>query len=179
MPKFIGWVPTQPEYVDAFFDLAPVSSNDVVYDLGSGDGRLLLAAAEKGAGKCVGVDIDPDRVTAGRQAAKNKGVDSKVTFIESDVLDVDLSEASVVVCYLYPSASAALRPKFEKELKPGTRVVMESFEVPGWKPAKTRELDYKNFYYYTMPPEKTPDYDTILNDPRYEHHEDSANFNYS
>ncbi len=163
MPKFIGWVPTQTEFIDTFFELAPVSSSDIVYDLGSGDGRLLFSAIEKGAGKCTGVDIDPDRVNVAREAAKSKGLDGKVNFIEADVMNVDLSEASVITCYLFPTASAALRPKFEKELKPGTRIVMESFPVPGWKPVKTRETSGRYFYLYTIPAEKTADYDTVIN----------------
>jgi SAM-dependent methyltransferase len=161
MPKFIGWVPTQPEFIKAFFDLAPVSSTDTVYDLGSGDGRLLFAALEQGAGRCVGVDIDPDRVNVAREAAKNKSLDGKVSFIEGDVMTVNLSEASVITCYLFPTASAALRPKFEKELKTGTRIVMESFPVPGWKPVKTSEVNMRNFFLYTMPPEHTADYDSV------------------
>src|SRR5512139_1251614 len=108
MPKFIGWVPTSPEFVNAFFELAPVSTTDVVYDLGSGDGRLLFGAIEKGAGRCIGVDIDPDRVKVAREAAESRGLNGKVAFIEADVMTVDLSPASLILCYLYPTASAAL-----------------------------------------------------------------------
>lgn len=163
MPKFIGWIPTQPEYINPFFELCPVSSSDVVYDLGSGDGRLLFAALERGADRCVGIDIDPDRVNASREAAKSKGWDKKVNFIEADVMAVGLSEASVIFCYLLNTASTALRPKFEKELKPGTRVVMESFAVPEWKPAKVSEINGRSFYFYTIPAEKTEDYETAIN----------------
>ena len=155
MPKFVEWIPTQPEYIDPFFELAPVSSSDVVYDLGSGDGRLLFAALDKGAGRCVGIDIDPERVSFAREAVKSKGLESKITFVKADVMEVALSEASVILCYLLSTASAALGPKFEKELKPGTRVVMETFAVPGWKPTKIKETDGRSFYFYTMPPEKT------------------------
>jgi SAM-dependent methyltransferase len=168
MPKFIGWVPTQPEYLDIFFELAPVSASDIVYDLGSGDGRLLFKALEKGAGKCIGVDIDPECVIAATKAADVQKVADRITFIEADVLTVDLSAASVILCYLYPSASAALRPKFEKELKKGTRIVMESFAVPGWNPYATREKNYRNFYLYSMPPERTPDYDTAISTASYD-----------
>jgi predicted RNA methylase len=157
MPKFIQWVPTQPEFINNLFELCPVSSSDVVYDLGSGDGRLLFSAIEKGAGRCVGIDIDPERVNVSREEAKSKGVDSKVTFIEADVMDVDLSEASVILCYLYFTASTALRPKFERELKPGTRIVIESFPIHGWKPVKESVNNIRSFYFYTMPPEKTVD----------------------
>ena len=157
MPRFIHWVPTQPEYINTIFELCPVSSSDVVFDLGSGDGRLLFAAIEKGAGRCVGIDIDPERVNFSREEAKSKGVDSKVTFIEADVVDVDLSDASVILCYLYFTASAALRAKFERELKAGTRVVMESFPIHEWKPVKESVVNIRSFYFYTMPPEKTVD----------------------
>ena len=169
MPKFVSWVPTQPQNIEPFFELAPVSPSDIVYDLGSGDGRLLFTALEKGAGKCIGIEVDPELVNTSRETAKNKCLDGKLTFIEGDVMAEDLSAASVVLCYLLHSASAALRPKFENELKPGTRVVMETFPVPGWKPAKTKEINGKFFYLYTMPPEKTEDYESALTDTAYEH----------
>lgn len=169
MPKFVKWVPTPPAYIEPFFELAPVSSSDTVYDLGSGDGRLLFAALEKGAGKCIGIELDPECITVSRENAKNKGLDEKLTFIEGDVMAQDLSAASVVLCYLLGSACAALRPKFESELKPGTRLVMESFPVPGWKPARTKEINGKSFYLYVMPPEKTEDYDSFPLETAYEY----------
>ncbi len=154
MPSFVGWVPTQPEFVDGFFELAPMSSSDVVYDLGCGDGRLLFAALEKGAGRAVGIDIDPERTVSCREEAKKRNLEDKVTFVKGDVLDANLADATVVFCYLITAASAALKPKFEAELKPETKVVMESFPVPGWKPARTFEKDYRSFYLYVMPAEQ-------------------------
>lgn len=154
MPSFIGFIPTQPEYVSGFFELVNLLPSDVVYDLGSGDGRLLFAALEKGAGKAVGVDIDPERVQSARDNAVKKGFQDRATFIESDVLNATLADASVVFCYLCTAASEALKPKFESELKTGTRVVMESFPVPGWQPFKTFSMGYKTFYLYIMPPAK-------------------------
>jgi SAM-dependent methyltransferase len=153
MPSFVSWIPTPYEHIDPFFELAPVSSNDVVYDLGSGDGRLLFAALEKGAGRAVGVELNPDHVKTARENAVEKGLQEKVTFLHADVMDVSLSEATLVFCYLITAASAALKPKFEAELKPGTRVVMESFPVSGWKPLETKSRDYKTYYLYRMPPE--------------------------
>lgn len=165
MPKFINWVPTEEDDVSFFFQLAPVSSSDIVYDLGSGDGRLLIAAIEKGATKCAGIDIDPERIKVARKTVKNRGLDSQITFIESDVMDVNLSGASVIFCYLFPTASAALRPKFEKELKPGTRVVMEQFPIPGWRPAEVIENGIgRRFLLYILPAEKTADYETAIKD---------------
>ncbi len=162
MTKFVSWIPTQEGEIAAFFELAPVASSDIVFDLGCGDGRLLFAALEKGAGSCVGIDIDPERIEVAKKEVKAKGIGDRATFIEADVMDVNLSGASMILCYLVPEASAALRPKFEEELRPGTKVVMESFPVPGWKPVKTKEVDCKSFYLYTMPPERTDDYDTAI-----------------
>jgi SAM-dependent methyltransferase len=165
MPKYISWVPTEPEIVDTFFELCPVTSSDVVYDLGSGDGRLLFVALEKGAGRCVGIDIDPDLVKSSNESAKYAGIDNKVTFIEADVTEVDLSEASVIVCYLHTTASAALKPKFVRELKAGTRVVMESFPIMGWKPVKIIDNNGILFYLYIMPAVETEEYRTVVGTP--------------
>ena len=171
MPKFVDWIPTQPEFVNAFFELCPLTSSDVVYDLGSGDGRLLFAALEKGAGRCVGIDIDTERVKAANEAAEGKGIHNRIKFVQADIMDVDLSEASVILCYLYSSASAALRPKFEKELKSGTRLVMEVFPIPGWKPVKESGANGRPFYFYTIPWEKTDDYETAINAPVWDYYQ--------
>ena len=89
-----------------------------------------------------------------REKAESNNMADKITFVEADVMKVNLSEASVILCYLYPTASAALRPKFEKELKQGTRIVMESFEIPGWEPAEVKGKNSRRFYLYIMPPKK-------------------------
>jgi len=153
MGSFVAYVPTPFNHIEPFFELAPVSVSDVVYDLGSGDGRLLFAALEQGAGKVVGIELNPEVLKTARINAKEQGLEEKVTFLHADVMTVDLSEATVVFCYLITKASTALKPKFETELKPGTRVVMESFPVPGWKPAKVLTRDYKTYFLYNLPPE--------------------------
>ena len=158
MPSFAKFVPTPDEHVDSFFELARVSSADVVYDLGSGDGKLLFAALEKGAGRAVGVEQDPELVRSARETAKDKGLEGRVTFLEADVMDVSLADASVVLCYLSYKASEALKPKFETELRPGTKAVMESFPVSGWKPDGSTGFNMgccgdSCFYLYIMPPE--------------------------
>lgn len=155
MPKYITWIPTQPGYISPFFELCRLSKSDIVYDLGSGDGRLLFAAVEHGASKCVGIEIDPDLLKISKEATNSRGLSKKVTFIEADVLDINLSEATVILCYLLSSASVDLKLKFENELRPGTRVVMEAFPVPGWKPQEIIDEDGINFFLYTMPPEKS------------------------
>jgi ribosomal protein L11 methylase PrmA len=160
MPKYISWIPTQNENIDTL--------SDIVYDLGSGDGRLLFAAVEKGAAKCVGIDIDHRMVEVSRQTAKKKGMDRILTFIEADITAVELSLASVIFCYLHSAASAVLKPKFEKELKAGTRIVMESFPIMGWKPDKVVDDNGTMFYFYVMPAQKTDDYMSMVGTPSYE-----------
>ena len=153
MPSFISFIPTLHEEIDRFFELAPVSSSDVVYDLGSGDGRLLFTALDKGAGRAVGVELNLEHIRTAEETAKSKGVEDRITFVEGDVMEVSLSDATLVLCYLSTNASTALKPRLESELKPGTRVVMETFPVPGWKAVRTLDKGYKHFYLYIMPPE--------------------------
>ena len=153
MPSFIGFVPTPLECVDGFFELTTLSRSDVVYDLGSGDGRLLFAALERGAGRVVGVELDPELVHRARETAKSKGFEDRATFIEADVLDVNLADATILLCYLYPTASEELRTKFESELKPGARVVIESFYIDEWNPVRSIDKEGKSFFIYVMPAE--------------------------
>jgi SAM-dependent methyltransferase len=153
MGSFVSFIPTPFEEVDIFFDLAPVTSADVVYDLGSGDGRLLFGALDKGAGRVVGIELNPARVQETREVAKKRGLEARANFLHADVMEVNLSDATVVLCYLFSTASAALKPKLEAELQPGTRVVMESFPVHGWKPIGIKKLEHRTFYLYRMPPE--------------------------
>jgi ubiquinone/menaquinone biosynthesis C-methylase UbiE len=152
MPSFISFIPTPPSHINGFFTLVEVSPSDVVYDLGCGDGRLLFAALEKGAGRAVGVEIDPEPLVTARNWAKKKGFADRVTFKEADIMSVNLSDATIVFTYLCSAAAMMLKDKFENELKPGTKVVMEMFPVPGWKPKDVIERG-TDFYLYIMPPE--------------------------
>jgi SAM-dependent methyltransferase len=151
MGSHISFIPTPFEDIDVFFELAPVSYADVVYDMGSGDGRLLFAALQKGAGRAVGVELNPELILKAREKAMEEGLGDKVTFLEADVMEVDLSPATLVLCYLTRSASAPLKPKFDAELKPGTRVVTESFPVHGWTAVEVKARGYRTFYSYQMP----------------------------
>jgi ubiquinone/menaquinone biosynthesis C-methylase UbiE len=153
MPSFIGFVPTPDYCIGAFFDLAPVTSYDVVYDLGCGDGRILFAALERGAGRVVGIDLNADLIATAQETARNRKLEERASFINADFMEVNLSEATLVLCYVNTAASEALKPKFERELKPGTRVVVEVFSISGWKPVKTLERGGKTFYLYVMPPQ--------------------------
>jgi ribosomal protein L11 methylase PrmA len=152
---FIDWVPTGLREMDAFFELAPVSADDVVYDLGSGDGRLVMTALEMGAGKAVGIEIDPRLISEAKAIARSNGFNGNLKFIEADFMTVDLSDASVVLCFLSPEIQSALKTKLESELKPGARVVTRTFGIAGWKPDGTTERDGEDFYLYIMSPDKS------------------------
>jgi tRNA G37 N-methylase Trm5 len=133
----VPYVPSPEEVVDRMLTVAAVTKNDVVYDLGSGDGRIPIAAAKKYGARGVGLDINPDRITESRANAKAAGVEQLVEFREQDVLTADFSEATVVTLYLLASANAQLRPVITKQVKPGTRIVSHAFSMgPTW-PADT------------------------------------------
>ena len=159
MASFIRFIPTPEECVDGFFDIAPVTKDDVVFDLGSGDGRLLFGALRAGAGRAVGIELDPELVKKATEEARRRGLQDRVTFRNGDILEADLTGATLVLCYMSSRASEALKPKFETELRPGTRVVMEGFPIHGWTPVRTGGpgglsdfFDFQQLYLYVMPP---------------------------
>lgn len=129
------FIPTPDDVVERMLALARVTKDDVVFDLGSGDGRIPIAAARKYGARGVGIELDPKLVDISRAAAKAAGVDRLVEFRVGDVFTSDLSSATVVTLYLLSSANQALRPKLQKELKPGARVVSHAFSMgTGWAP---------------------------------------------
>ncbi len=133
----VPYVPSPTEVVDRMLTLAAVTKDDVVYDLGSGDGRIPIAAAKKFGARGVGLDIDPQKIVESRANAKAAGVEHLVEFREQDVLTADLSQATVVTLYLLSSANAQLRPVITRQLRPGTRIVSHAFSMgPTW-PADT------------------------------------------
>ncbi len=134
------FVPTPTEVVEKMLELAEVNETDVVYDLGCGDGRIVVMAAEKYGAKGVGVDYDPERVAEARELVKKKKLEKLVTIIHRDALTVDLSPATVVTLYLLESSNSLLRPNLEKYLKPGSRVVSHQFNMEGWKAKKVEHL---------------------------------------
>lgn len=149
---------TVNEVVDAMLRTAQVSQQDTVYDLGCGDGRIVIAAARDYGARGVGVDVNPLRIKESRQNARNAGVSRKVTFIAQDFFLTDLSRATVVAIYLDPKVNLRLRPKLLKEMKPGTRVVSNSFDMGDWKPDKIVKLTVAGsecVVYYWRIPEKT------------------------
>jgi SAM-dependent methyltransferase len=144
------YVPTPEAVVDAMLDMARVGKDDVVYDLGCGDGRIVIEAAKRGAKRAVGVDIDPERIAEARANAKEAGVGDKVEFVEGDLFETDLKGATVVTLYLLPDLNLRLRPKL-LELPRGTRVVSHAFDMGDWKPERTRTVEGKHVYLWTVP----------------------------
>jgi hypothetical protein len=140
------YVPTPQKVVEAMLDLAVVRANDFVMDLGSGDGRIVLTAATRHRASGVGVDIDQELVDRANAAAKRLGIADRVQFVKQDVHATDIKRATVLTLYLLPGMMTALRPKFLKELRPGTRIVSHDFDLGEWKPDRTVEVDTPEKY---------------------------------
>ncbi len=148
--KDVPYVPTPEPIVELMLDMAGVGPKDVVYDLGSGDGRIVIAAARRGA-RGVGIDIDPERIREANANAKKAGVTDKVKFIEGNLFDADIDDATVVTMYLLTDVNLKLRPKLLAELKPGSRIVSQTFDMGDWEPEKTQEIGFTKVYYWTVP----------------------------
>lgn len=144
------FVPTRDTVIDAMLKAAKVTSNDVVYDLGCGDGRIVVAAAKLGA-RAVGIDIDPQRVAEARENVKKNGVTGKAEIQQGDLFEADIREATVVTLYLLPSLNVKLRPRLMEQLRPGTRVVSHDFDMGDWKPDETIAVDGKTVYLWIIP----------------------------
>jgi len=150
----VRYEPSSPEVVLEMLKLADVKSSDVVYDLGCGDGRIVIAAAQKFRARGVGIDIDPQRIKEAEENARQAGVTGRVKFRNEDLFEVDIRPATVVMLYLYPWVNLKLRPKLWSDLKPGTRVVSHSHDMGDWKPEKEIEVDGHIIYFWTIPPKK-------------------------
>jgi ribosomal protein L11 methylase PrmA len=144
MPYHVPYVPTPLPVVRAMLKLAEAGPDDIVYDLGCGDGRILIMAVKEfGVKKAVGIDKDPDRIEEARKNAEREGVLDRIVLINDDFFNVDISEATIVTLFLLTIVNEALKPKFEKELRDGTRIVSHEFRIPGWKPVKVVDVrDY-------------------------------------
>ena len=148
--KIVPFVPSPQFVVDKMIELAGVKNGDVVYDLGSGDGRIVIAAAKKGA-KAVGFEIDPELVGESRANIQKAGVQESAEIRNQDILTVDLSPASVVTMYLLPDVNLKLRPNLLSQLKPGSRIVSHSFDMGDWKPDKVERVEGRTIYFWTVP----------------------------
>ncbi len=149
----VPYVPTPQNLVDAMLAIAGVKQGDVLIDLGSGDGRIVITAARQYGIRAIGVEIVPELVRESNKKARGLGLTDKVRFIQGDLFGQDLREASIVTVFLIPGVNLRLRPKLLKELKPGTRVVSHSFHMGAWAPSKTMEVDGSPVYLWVIPDE--------------------------
>jgi trans-aconitate methyltransferase len=147
----VPYVPTPPDVVEQMLKLANVHKGDVVYDLGCGDGRIVVMAAEKFGANATGVDIDPERIKEARENAQKAHVADHAKFVQGDLFQAEIRPATVVTLYLLPSVNEKLKPRLLSELKPGTRVVSHSFDMGDWKPDKTVEVNGRRIYLWTIP----------------------------
>ena len=154
----VYYVPTPEEVVIEMLQMAQVTQKDIVYDLGCGDGRIVITAAKVFGARGVGVDIDPVRVKESNENARKAGVTDRVKFIEQDLFKTDLSEATVVSLYLYPELNLRLRPKLFRDLRPGTRIVSHEFDMDDWKPDNMGTVRNVKLYYKPTPTVKNTTY---------------------
>jgi ribosomal protein L11 methylase PrmA len=146
------YVPTPQEVVEGMLKVAKVGKNDVVYDLGSGDGRIVIAAAKTFGARGVGIDIDPERIAEANANAKEAGVTDRVRFLNQDLFTTNISEATVVTLYLLGTLNQKLLPKLNRELKPGTRVVSHAFDMgEGIAPRQTMTIAGRSVYLFSIP----------------------------
>ena len=148
----VPFVPTPPEVVAKMMELGRVTKNDFVLDLGSGDGRIAIAAARIGA-RAMGVDIDPERIREATENAKKAGVSDRVTFRQQNLFNTNIGEATVLTMYLLTHVNLELRPRVLKELPPGRRVVSHAFDMGDWKPDMHEKVAYRDVYLWIVPAE--------------------------
>jgi SAM-dependent methyltransferase len=152
----VPYVPTHERIVNEMLKIANVGKNDVLYDLGCGDGRIPITAAKRFGTRGVGVDIDPQRVTEARENAVKEGVTDRVKFFQQDLFDTDIKDATVVTLYLLPDINLRLRPRLLSDLKPGTRVVSHNYDMGDWQPQRTITIKLPDgehtVYFWVVPP---------------------------
>ncbi len=154
----VPYVPTHETIVDEMLKMAEVKGSDVLYDLGSGDGRIPITAAQRFGTRGVGIDINPERIKEANENAQKAKVTDKVKFIEGDLFEQDFSEATVVTLYLLPQVNLQLKPKI-LAMKPGTRVVSHNYDMGDWKPEKTKTIETPDgtdhyIYFWRVPAKK-------------------------
>ena len=148
--KIVPYVPTPQEVVERMLELAQVKKGDVVYDLGSGDGRIVVTAAKQYGVKAIGFEIDPERIKESQENIKKAGVGHLVEIRQQDIRTVDLSQASVLTMYLLPEVNLMIRPNIWKQMKPGSRVVSHDFDMGDWKPIKTEQIKDPSGWEHTL-----------------------------
>jgi predicted O-methyltransferase YrrM len=153
----VPYVPSREPVVMKMLEMAKVTRNDVVYDLGSGDGRIVITAAKKFGARGVGVEIDPKLVREATRHAREAGVADRVKFVQGDIFEADIREATVITMYLLPDVNMRLRPKLLSDLKPGTRIVSHNYDLGDWKPEDQATLDVgsvEHFVYFWVVPQR-------------------------
>ena len=159
----VVYVPTPYDVVEAMLKAAKVSKGDVLYDLGSGDGRIPIMAAQKfGVTRATGIDINPERIKEANENLAKAAVSDRVRFVNADLFEANLSDATVITLYLLPSLNLKLLPKLLKELKPGTRIVSHAFDMGTWKPEQTLNVVGRSVYYWTIPAPGTASYNAAM-----------------
>ena len=147
----VPFVPTPNEVVDEMLKLADVKKGEVLYDLGSGDGRIVITAAQRYGARGVGVDIDPQRISEANENAKSAGMADRVKFIQGDLFEAKFADANIITLYLLPGVNLKLKPRLLAELKPGTRIVSHSFDMGDWKPEKQMDVNGRRIYLWKVP----------------------------
>jgi len=159
----VVFVPTPEEVVDAMLKVAKAGKGDIVYDLGSGDGRIPITAVQKfGVDRAVGIDINPERIQEAVANAKAAGVEGRVQFLNQDLFQSKISDATVVTLYLLESLNIKLLPKLLRDLRPGTRVVSHAFSMGGWKPQQALNVDGRMVYFWVIPEKGSAEYKAAL-----------------
>ena len=157
------FVPTPQDVVDAMLKVAKVGKGDVLYDLGSGDGRIPITAAQKhGVARAIGIDINPERIKEANENLTRAGVGDRVRFVNADLFESNLGDATVVTLYLLPALNLKLLPKLLKELKPGTRIVSHAFDMGSWKPEQALNVGGRSVFFWTIPAPGTPSHKAAL-----------------
>lgn len=155
----VVYVPTPNEVVEAMLNVAKVRQGDVLYDLGSGDGRIPIIAAKKyNVTRATGIDINPERIKEAQANLKAAGLGDRVRFRNEDLFEADFSEATVVTLYLLPALNVKLLPKLLSDLKPGTRIVSHAFDMGSWQPEQALNVGGRAIYFWTIPEKGTPAY---------------------
>lgn len=148
--KIVPYVPTPQDVVEKMLEMVQVKKGDVVYDLGSGDGRIVVTAAKKYGVKAIGFEIDPERIKESHENIRKAGVENLVEIREQDIRTVDLSAASVLTMYLLPEVNLMIRPNIWKQMKPGSRVVSHDFDMADWKPVKVEHIKDASGWDHTL-----------------------------
>jgi len=152
----VPFVPTAETIVAKMLEMAKVTKTDHLIDLGSGDGRIVITAAKRYGARGMGVEIDPDLVQKARENAQAAGVADRATFVEGDIFEANIRDATVITMYLLPDVNMRLRPKLLSDLKPGTRIVSHNYDLGDWKPARTETMlvgsTQHTVYFWVVPP---------------------------